>query len=283
VLVRSRVASLAYAVVWLDDRCRVSDDAPVIEVSIRGFDCRLAGGSLTAVPGDDYADPDSARDVLEPGLRAGETHSEIVDGVPFRLRPSGSNTETVDEHGNTGPGRVISQMESGWAVEGQSVVRDSFPRPDAAIGVEGPVTSSLRSRWRSMEAGHEPLTSCAYWLLTRIEKGFGPHQRANRGIRREETARTLQIQREILDQLGDLSSVPDPDHGRKAQVEDRVLTDDELGWVRAASRLLMRRVLEHEAGVENLPLLTMDDPQVSGPFHRLYDEYRTLAGDSADS
>jgi len=172
--VRSKVVSLMYTVTWLDDRRRVSDDASAIDVPIRGFDCRLAGGSLTAVPGPEYADPDSARDVLEPGLRAWEAHSEIVDGLPFRFRLSGSSTETVDEGGVPGPHRVVSMVESAWAVDADAVVRNGFPLPDAAIGVEGPVTSSLRSRWRSMEVGHEPLTSCAYWLLTRIEREFGP-------------------------------------------------------------------------------------------------------------
>ena len=241
-----------YAVTWLDDRRRVSDDAPVIEVPIRGFDCRLARGSLTALPGDEYADPDSARDALEPGLRAWEAYSEIAEGLPFRFRFSGSNTETVDEHGNPGPGRVVSQMESGWAVEAESVVRDSFPCPDAEISVEGPVTSSLRSRWRSMEAGREPLTSCAYWLLTRIEREFGPG--------RKEAARKLHVHANVLNRLGELSSVSDPVHGRKvSKGEDRALTGDEMVWLQAAGRLLMRRVLEHEAGIENVPVLTMDD------------------------
>ena len=194
--------SLTYTVAWLDDRRRVSDDAPVIELSIRGFDCRLAGGSLTAVPGDGYADLDSAKDALEPGLRAWEAHGDIAEGLPFRFRFSGSSTETVDEHGNPCPARVVSMMESGWAVERESVMRDNFPLPDAAISIEGPVTSSLRSRWRSMEAGHEPLTSCAYWLVTRINKDFGPG--------RKQAAGKLQIHWKVLSRLSELSSVSDP-------------------------------------------------------------------------
>ena len=53
------------------------------------------------------------------------------------------------------PAERAAIMETAWAVDAASVVRDSFPGPNAAINVEGPVTSSLRSRWRSMEAGHE--------------------------------------------------------------------------------------------------------------------------------
>lgn len=252
--VRSRVASLTYTVTWLDDRRRVSDDVPVIEVSIQGFDCRLAGGILTAMPGDEFADPDSARDALEPGLRAWEAHSEIVDGLPFRFRFSGSSTENVDEHGNPGPNRVAAMTDFAWAVDALSVVRDSFPGPNAAISREGRVTSSLRSRWRSMEAGHEPLTSCAYWLLTRIEREFGP--------RREEAAKKLLVDPKVLSQVGRLTSVSDPDHGRKVgadHAKDHVLTGSEVGWLQAAGRLLIHRVLEHEAGLVNLSLLTMND------------------------
>lgn len=252
--VRSRVASLVYTVTWLDERCQVSNHAPAIEAPIRGFACRLDGGTLTAVPGDEYADPDSARDALEPGLRAWEAHSEIVDGLPFRFRLSGSSTETVDEHGNPGPNRVAVMADIAFGAETEFVVRDSFPGPNAAISIEGPVTASLRSRWRSTEAGHEPLASCAYWLLTRIEREFGP--------RRKVAARNLQVDPEVLDKVGELTSASDPDHGRKVhpdQAKDRPLTEKETGWLQAAGRLLIRRVLEHEAGVVSLPLLTMND------------------------
>jgi hypothetical protein len=252
--VRTKVASLVYTVTWLDDHRRVSDDAPVIEVPVRGFACRLASGTLTAVPGDEYADPDSARDALEPGLRAWEAHSEIVDGLPFRFRLSGSSTETVDEHGNPGPTRVTVGVDIACGVDTMSVVRDSFPGPNRAISVEGPVTASLRSRWRSMEAGSEPLPSCAYWFLTRIEREFGPS--------RKEAAGKLRIDLKVLSELGRLTSVSDPDHGRKVsadQAKDHALTGSEVEWLQAGGKLLIRRVLEHEAGVANLPLLTMND------------------------
>jgi hypothetical protein len=252
--VRSRVASLTYTVTWLDDRRRVSDDAPTIEAPIRGFDCRLVGGILTAVPGDDYADPDSAKDALEPGLRAWEAHSEIIEGLSFRFRSSGSSTVTVDEHGNPGPDRVAVMADIAWAVDALSVVQDSFPEPNAAISVEGLITSSLRSRWRSMEAGHEPLTSCAYWLLTRIEREFGPS--------RKEAARKLQVDPKVLNQVGMLTSASDPDHGRKVgadKAKDHVLIGGEAGWLQAAGKLLIRRVLEYEAGIANLPILSMND------------------------
>jgi hypothetical protein len=260
--VRSRVTSLTYTVTWLDDRRRVSDEAPAIQVATRGFDCRLAGGILTAVPGDEYADPDSAKDALEPGLRAWEAHSEIVEDLPFRFSFLGSNTESVDEHGNPGQGRVVVTADVGWAVEAETVVRDSFPGPDAAISVEGLVATSLRSRWRSMEAGHEPLTACAYWLLTRIEREFGPGREASRNDRREAVSRKLQVDPKVLHEMGNLTSVSDPDNGRKVaadQAKDHVLTGSEVAWLQAAGKLLIRRVLEHEAGVVNLSLLTMND------------------------
>lgn len=252
--VRSRVASLTYMVSWLDDHSRVADEAPAIEASIRGFECRLVGGTLSAVPGDEYADLDSARDALEPGLRAWEAHSEIVDGLPFRFRFYGSNTETVDEHGNPGPNRVAVELEIACGVDTMSAVRDRFPVPNIAITAEGPVTASLRSRWRSMEAGSEPLASCAYWLLTRIEREFGPS--------RKETARALQVDPKVLNEVGRLTSVSDPDHGRKVnadQAKDHALTESEVEWLRATGKLLIRRVLEHEANVANLQRLTMDD------------------------
>ena len=43
-----------------------------------------------------------------------------------------------------------------------------------------------------MEAGHEPLASCAYWLLTRIQREFGPG--------RKQAARNLQVDPKVLEQ-----------------------------------------------------------------------------------
>ena len=109
-----------------------------------------------------------------------------------------------------------------------------------------------------MEAGHEPLTSCAYWLLTRIEREFGP--------KRDEAARKLQIDLKVLNQIGKLTSVSDPEHGRKVgadQGKDHVLTEHEVRWLHAAGKLLLRRVLDHEAGIGSLPFLTMNDVPVS--------------------
>jgi hypothetical protein len=226
----------------------------VIQVPIHGFDCRLEGGTLTAVPGDDYADPDSARDALEPGLRAWEARSEIVDSLPFRFRHYGSSTENVDEHGNLGPTQVTVTVEIASGVDALSVVRGSFPAPDTAISAEGPVTASLRSRWRSMEAGNEPLASFAYWHLTRIMREFGASRKG--------AAKVLQVDEKVLSEVGRLTSVSDPEHGRKVgpdQAKDHVLTGSETAWLQAAARLLIRRVMEHEAGVAGLPLLGMGD------------------------
>jgi hypothetical protein len=245
-----RVSSLSYAVIWLDANRRVGDDAPLVQVAVRGFDCQLLSGTLTAAPRDDYADVDSAKDALEPGLRAWEAYCEIVDGLPFRFRFSGSSIQAMDEHG-PGAAKVVTQADFAYAVEGMAVVRDSYPPPSPLVSIEGPVTSQLRARWRALAEGRESLTACAYWLETKLETAFGPGRKAS--------AKTLGIEFKVLDRLGELSSADDAAHGRKAGQVGRTLTDNELGWLRAVGPVLIRRVLEHEASVQNLPVITMSD------------------------
>jgi hypothetical protein len=254
VRVTHRVSALSYAVVWLDANRRVSDDAPLVQMAVRGFDCQLRSGTLAAVPSDDYADADSARDVLEPGLRAWEAYCEVVHGLPFCFHFAGSSIQTVDEHGVAGTTKVVTQAEFAYAVDGLSVVRDSFPPPSPQVGIEGPVTSQLRARWRAMTEGRESLTACAYWLETKLETAFGPGRKAS--------AKLLGIEFKVLDRLGELSSADDPAHGRKAGQVGRTLTDNELSWLRAVGSILIRRVMEYEASVQNLPVITMTDLSV---------------------
>ena len=133
--VTHRVSALSYVVIWLDANRRVSDDAPLVQVAVRGFDCQLRNGTLAAVPSDDYADVDSAKDALEPGLRAWEAYCEVVHGLPFRFRFAGPSIQTVDEHGVPGTAKVVAQADFAHAVEGMSVVRDSLPPANPQVSI----------------------------------------------------------------------------------------------------------------------------------------------------
>jgi hypothetical protein len=63
----------------------------------------------------------------------------------------------------------------------------------------------------------------------------------------------------VLKKVGQLATVDDPVLGRKAARDRRQLTPEELGWLTAIGPVLMQRVMEHEAGVPDLPKITLAD------------------------
>lgn len=234
----------------MDDRQRVSDDAAVQRFDLCGFDCELVGGKLRAVPREDYPDADSARAVLEPGLRGWEASSELIDGLPVRWQFSGSMIQAVDSAGSTFA--MAEVADSVGLVDEASVLRDAYPLPDPAIGIEGPVTALLRPRWRAMQQGREPLPSCAYFVASTVRSSFGGTRQA--------VAAWLGKAKGVLVAIEERSSREHPGLGRKADpTNPRVLTSADIDWLRAVLPVLIRRVMEHEAGVPHLPQITMAD------------------------
>jgi hypothetical protein len=68
----------------------------------------------------------------------------------------------------------------------------------------------------------------------------------------------LNIAGTVLRKFSELSTLSDdPVTGRKVSAGARPLTDAETAWLQAAVRMLLKRVMECEAGVTGLPQITM--------------------------
>ena len=241
-----RVAWLTYRVEYLNENHRVSPSGPPVKAALNGFDCELAADVLTAIPAEDFADVDSAHHVLKPALRGWEAHSELVDRLPFRFVPSGSQLESDDPPGSATAHAQTAFAEVATCIDRASVERDRFPAPNTAIIREGPATAQLRARWRQVLQGTEPVYSGAYWIYTKIRDVPG-----------------LNVAGTVLRKLSEVSSLSDdPASGRKVSRQGRPLSDTEDQWLRAAVGLLLRRVMEVEAGVTGLEEITMAHPSL---------------------
>ncbi|MGH3837639.1 MAG: hypothetical protein ACRDSF_18350 [Pseudonocardiaceae bacterium] len=247
-----RVAQLNYTVVWLDDARRVRDNAPPVSVKLAGFDCHLHGAELVARPEDDYGDEYAARAALEPVLQGWEANSEVMNDLPFRFEFSGSRLELAAPQSVGTQAFAEVALAIAAALDATAhILHGEFPKPDPTIAIEGPVTAQLRSRWRQMRQGREPLTSFAYWAFTKIRSEFDSGSAKAGSI--------LNISGPVLRKLSELSTVPDPKLGRKAEAQGRKLTDRELAWLKAVLPALIRRVMERENGFVNAQQITMAD------------------------
>ena len=95
----------------------------------------------------------------------------------------------------------------------------------------------------------------ANWVLTALEDEFGKSKKR----RREITANALKVDLEILKTLGRLCAQNDPDQGRKSEGEIKRLTNNESTWVHQTVRMLVRRAVEIDSGIVDLPFFTMKD------------------------
>jgi hypothetical protein len=213
---------------------------------IGSFQYTLAVGVLRAEPTVEFLDREDAKAAMAPYLRDWEQSAFLAEpGHRIHFEYEGSEIEEI----NPMPGFKFAFAEEaiglGTAHAAAAVSREnpSYPAPDAQF-VRTPVTDRLTERLRRARDRETELTSAAYFVLSALEHEFGgPNEY------RSVLATTLAVDRAVLDKLGDLSSRPDPDQGRKGKGSNPTpLTANEMAWMRATMIRLIRRVGEHAAG-----------------------------------
>ena len=240
-----RIKSLSYEVVPLSTVSTVADDAPPLEVMLNGFRCRVDAHRLTAEPDADYDDAAVAQSVLQSALEAWSATSELIDRTPISFKLQGYSSEEVP----VGDGPATSAhaiMESVILTDVVAVAKHAFPEPRADIGTEGPVSALLRRRWRRVVRGQESPVIVGYLVLTTVEHYFGPG-----------APKKLNISSKVWAELSKICSTDDPEYGRKGGGwVTGGLSEAHLNWIRQLCPIVIRRVLEYEAGVEILDRLT---------------------------
>jgi hypothetical protein len=192
-----------------------------------------------------------AHSALQPALDAWSATSELIDMCPIDFQPSGQVYEQLGPVDPASANAYAGAAHDTLAVlDAAAVARNMLPEPHAGIRHEGPVSAQLRRRWRNVAQGAESPVAVGYFVLTTLELSFGGRKHAGQ---------LLNISANVLDRLGRISSTYDPVHGRKANKRVGVITEEEVHWIKYACPLIIRRVLEYEAGADISPTITKAD------------------------
>lgn len=215
--------------------------APPLQHETATFRIRLDAQEVTATMLEHYPSVEAAREVVEPSLRAWEIQQALDLGTT-EIRFEFENAEIIDRRPPP-PGAYHLAASAGVflakvGVHAQGHVgRAKYP----AFPEKFRSCPELETIWRRYEGyceGREPLASMAYFCLTVIESRAGDRKKA---------AIRYGICKKVLDVLGDLTANRgDRLTARKVKKGSTLtaLTPREEEWIRAAVRLIARRVGE---------------------------------------
>ena len=251
---------------WLQYDLVFGDDVELLDPPPADFNTPLGrihmeAGTATIYPANHYPAAATAREAVEPMLRAWEIDRALANNGPvmtFQYR----NGELVDRNPlpPPAPGEAIKasfNIQLGDVMvnfKGQvkwPVVE--YPRPPETFQYT-PDVETLWNRYQGYLKGREPLLSMAYFCLTILESQAPD----GKGKRRSRAAAHYQIDDAVLDKLGELTARRGgPDTARKAGLWPS-LTQTEEKWIEHAIRTVIRRVGE-QAPDRTLDQITMAD------------------------
>jgi hypothetical protein len=243
---------LSYAFVPLEGSYDLSNTR-AWEGALAGFRCRLADRTLVAEPDADFPDAASGRAALEPHLRGWEVQLELERGIWIEFRFEGA--EVIDRQPAAGSRTVaLEAAETARAIMSADVIRGlgDYPAPPTHQLAETPFVEALRARVRDVRHQRERLLVAAYWCLTQVEGKYG---------NRAAAAAALNVSKNVLETIGRLTAIDDPQEGRKAGGPARPLIPAERQWLDRVLRAIVLRVAQVEAAeeVSTLPQITLAD------------------------
>ncbi len=237
------------------------EKAKPLSITFGTFDVELESQILTAQSTTHFSLVDEARAELETYLRAWED-SALIAPERHRIQFEFWRSEVIDR--NPKPG-VISV--SGGIVATSSLKATltqnhaSYPDPNMEF-VSSSLTERLASSYRRLCDGHDRVTTMAYLVLSEIELAFGGGQ----GGERREAAKRICVSLNLLNTLATLANANDPNLRRKASKRPiRILTEQELRWLKVVTARLILRVGEHNRDPSKLSCLDRGDfPSLPG-------------------
>lgn len=158
-----------------------------------------------------------------------------------------------------GEGHVLTLEPGTIRVQGLPVTfhvtRRSYPAPPSDF-VLSPDVTVLWARYQRFREGQEPLSGMAFFCLTVLEQASGGGNK-----KRQKAALKFGVHEDVLAKLGALTSaVGNAVTARKAEAIGRAHTEQELRWIEAVVRMVIRRVGEVAADPQRqVPQITMAD------------------------
>ena len=189
-----------------------------------------------------YAKESDARKSIEEYIRTWEFNACLNNGPnSFKLRFD--KAEIEDRNPTPGVVNISGTITSGVPTLSGSLTRGlpNYPSPPSGLTIS-PDVQTMYDRYMNHLRGHESLLSMTYFCLTILEDTAKRHCT---GQKREAASRYYQIEKEILDKIGDLSSNKGGRlEARKNEGVNQDLTSEERTFLNQAIRKIIYRVAE---------------------------------------
>jgi hypothetical protein len=223
------------------------------------FRIRIEGNQAIVEPKELFATAKEALKVVGPVLRAWELDAALNHDHPDVLRFFYVGAEILDRPPQPGSAVLYTQTGNYRIFGGEVTMRmvlNEYPSPPSeGLAVEpGSEVEAMFDIWSRYKAGRARLGDTSDFCRGALEKGGGRQAAADR----------YKIDREVLDQLGDLADKKGGPHARKYKGYGTPYTQNEIAWLETILKKIIRRAAE-VAYAPNAPdreWLTKDDPDL---------------------
>ncbi len=208
-----------------------------------------------------YATEEEAREAIEDYIRAWE-FSACLESGPDSFQLKFHKAEIVDR--NPTPGVVYFQFRTSMprVTITPAVKKHSYPLLPSSISIN-PDIQTMFDRYMNYRRKQEPLPGTAYFCLTVLENMAEGKKRDGEG-KRKAASRYFQIDKEVLDEIGRLSSTKGgPSGARKGRGVSHDLTNEESRFLDEAVERMIRRAAEKVHNPDaDLPKISLSDCRI---------------------
>ena len=240
-----------------------SDDAPPIEREEPGFRVTLKDRTVRFELKEHYATKEEARERVGPYVRNWEMDAGL-NGRPGDFRLEFQEAAVIDRSPpppTPGTFNLAATLTAPTPTvrASLSVVSPSYPPPPSGptLDADDPDVATMYHRLSGYYSNREPLPSMAYFCLTVFLSPFS----GSRNVRRTAASAHYHIDKQVLDDIGDLSSEKGgPDSARKVEAMGSALSRKEERFLEAAVTAIIRRAAEvAQSPGAALPPITLAD------------------------
>lgn len=245
-----------------------SDDAQAIDHDEPGFRVILKDRTVRFELNEHYATTGKAWERVRPYVRNWEMDAGL-DGRPGDFRLEFQQAEVIDRSpplptpGGTSISATFTAPTPTLRAS-LSVVSPSYPPPPSGLTLKAddPDVKTMYDRLSGYYSNREPLPSMAYFCLTVFLSPFS----GSRNVRRTAARAYYHIDKQVLDEIGDLSSEKGgADSARKVEAMGFALSRKEERFLEAAVKAIIRRAAEvaQNPGAALPPITLADLPDRS--------------------
>ena len=231
-----------------------------LEFQTPGFRVAVIDGEARFEMQEHYASEDDACSVVQPYIDNWEFDACLKHG-PNYFRLDFRESKIIDRSPAepipgvaVGVGAAIEAIGSLGEARG-CVLPLGYPSPpDVAYGYEHPDVRTLVQRYEGYRKGKEQLPSFAYFCVTVLEHSVGPGARP-----RIKAACRYQVEKEVLDRIGDLCDGKGGREARKGKAVGTPFTTEERDFLERATISLIRRVAEYYGCARKLRTISLSE------------------------